>query len=235
MAGLFTDDRVAVMLWGAMPGADESDPAVWRAASAHYDAQRERVLSQALGRPGFAAQWLNRWPSLGGRAGSGWLDVDAFTAARAELVPPQRPAVAAVEDWYGGKGGAVAVAWMDGDGLAVSAWRTESLAEAWHVAESAGRVLCGVSLVREPEARVLSARPRGTRENSDALLELRRLVTDGGLRWDGSEFGDQAVAANVAELTTNQLQLKGGGDSGLLRCAAWAVQECRNNAEPLLV
>lgn len=67
-----------LLLWGAHPDSDVDDPATWRAASPHWSADRERLVSEKwkaakLGGTeiddpdpmrGWAAQYLNVWPFL---------------------------------------------------------------------------------------------------------------------------------------------------------------------------
>lgn len=73
-----------LLFWGAAPDADLDDPATWRAASPHWSADRERLVSAKWraakeGTPevddpdpmrGWAAQYLNVWPFLLAAGGS---------------------------------------------------------------------------------------------------------------------------------------------------------------------
>jgi hypothetical protein len=128
---------VLLVEWSAEPGADLDDPASWRAASPHWSARRERLISSKLARArngegdpedldddplsAFRSQWLNDWSvereaRLAGRD-EPLVSADEWAAALdLAAVPPLGASVAiAVEDWYG-KGSAVAVACRLPDG-----------------------------------------------------------------------------------------------------------------------
>lgn len=74
------DPNTLLMLWGAPPGSDFSDEAVWRAASPHWTQDRRDLIARKYAAAlagqdepefddpdpirGFAAQYLNVWPLL---------------------------------------------------------------------------------------------------------------------------------------------------------------------------
>jgi hypothetical protein len=93
-------------------------------------------------------------------------------------------------------------------------------------------VLCGVTLLREPEAKEVRAKPAGRKETATALPQLRRLLPD-GLRWDGDGLAEQMTSVQMRE-TENGLQPTAGSRSALVRCAAWAVQACLTTDEPTM-
>jgi hypothetical protein len=52
---------VLVADWGANPGEDPMDPAVWRASSPFWSEQRESFMRAQKGSDDFRSQWLNVW------------------------------------------------------------------------------------------------------------------------------------------------------------------------------
>ena len=85
----------------------------------------------------------------------------------------------------------------------------------------------------DPLARSVGAQPAGTRETASGLPNLRRLLPD-GLRWDGDDLDGQVRGTDI-RVGPAGLSVPPGAVSGVLRTAAWAVQECRNKTEPVLV
>lgn len=165
--------------WSAPEGCGLDDRGGWRAASPHWTAQRERLVSSKLaeavtGRAGadpleldpvasFRSQWLNRWPQVGAPAAVGRdepLLVDSTSwAGLVDLSVGALTArsVVAVEDFFG-RGAAVAVAGSDGDGR-VAVWgrlfpsRSEAFGYAAEVAQArpGSRLLVGASLEADPQ------------------------------------------------------------------------------------
>jgi hypothetical protein len=223
----------AVMVWAAPEDADESAAATWRAATPHYDHRRSQQMRMAYGQASFATQWLNIWRSIG-TAGT-WLQLGKWDAARTSLDIPDTPQVAVVEDGHGGDGATVALAWHDGQRCCVTAYHVHDLAAAWRHVARARRVLCGITLLREPEARALNAAGVGVKETPGALSELRRLIHDGSLAWDGDQLAEQMRRAKISEPMEGKLKVLTGAPSALVRCAAWAVQQVRDDPEPTLV
>lgn len=95
------DPNVLLLFWGAHPDADVADPATWRAASPHWTPEREALIARKYAAAlagedepefddpdpvrGWAAQYLNVWPSLiGGSQGGGvlpgWSDLSTTAA-----------------------------------------------------------------------------------------------------------------------------------------------------------
>jgi hypothetical protein len=54
----------ALFDWGALPGEDVHDPAVWRLMGPHWDRNREMAVADAADSAAFEQQWANRWPDL---------------------------------------------------------------------------------------------------------------------------------------------------------------------------
>ena len=215
-----------------LPIADEE---TWRLASPRWTPQRVRhirheirVQSESYIRSEYLCQ-----PVTGGD--DPWLNLADWDAARDEgVLPPDQPQVAVVEDGKGGEGACIALAWHDGHRVRVTAYPVAGLDDAWRHAAQAVKVRCGVTLVKEPEARALSAKPVGRKETPAALAVLRRLLPD-GLAWSGDALAEQMVKVRIREDAQGGLQVLSGAPSALVRCAAWAVQLVREDPEPLLV
>jgi len=226
-------DGVLHIEWSAAEHLDPYDEQTWRAASPRWTPQRLRhIRSEAKvhAEHYLRSEYLCQ-PSAAGA--EPWLDLVSWTRARGHLVAPDRPQVAAVEDGHRGEGASVALAWPDGDRVCVTAFHVGGLDDAWRYAATATRVLCGVTLAREPDAKQVRAKPAGRRETATALPELRRLLPD-GLVWDGDDLDEQLRALTVRE-DSGGLQPSAGARSALVRCAAWAVQACRADDEPTMV
>ena len=229
---LLRDPQVAAMVWAAPDAADQRDRDVWRAASAHWDEQRERMMALSADQPAFATQWLNQWPRGMLAAQEEWLSQQAWDACRDRgMAVPAKVQVAVVEDRRGASGGAVALAWHRDGAARVHVTRTGTLAQAWDVAAGADRVFCGASLASEPRARLLRAQPVEQRHISAALGSLRRYASEDALRWDGDDLAVQVRGVEIQHGSTG-LHVGGKAPSELLRVAAWAVHDVRA-AKPL--
>ena len=226
---------VALFEWSAPPGSDWRDEEVWRAASPRWTANRlAHLRNEVTSKPEHYIRSEYLCQAVRGGA-EPWLDFAAWAGARRDLVVPDRVQVAAVEDARGGIGGSVALAWSDAGRVCVSAWSTPSLLEAWREAGRADRVLCGITLRNESEAKELRAQLCGRRETATALPELRRLLASDGLVWDGDELDSQLRKAVVREDSIGALSVQPATPTGVMRCAAWAVQGVRVHSEPVLV
>lgn len=102
-----------LLLWGVPDGADTSDPATWRSASAYWSAARLRLMQSKFDKAvrgeadpelddpdplaGFESQYLNRWQLRRGAGGAlpGWPDLVS------ERVPPAPEALGVAADGSG--------------------------------------------------------------------------------------------------------------------------------------
>jgi hypothetical protein len=237
--------------WSVPRESPIDEPEVWRLASPHWTAQRERTVSDALERAlvgeiddvdepdpieAFRSQWLNQWPTQLVRKDKGEPlldDLSQWTEATSS-VDGFGPAVVGVEDWFG-KGAAVAVVRDAGGGQWIAAgWefprRPDAFARVAELVEQVpgSRVVVGATLVDEPAladlpiAELLTATGPRTRAG---LALLRELVAGGRLIHDpadGDELDDQFRGARVQRLSSG-LSLVGGARADLLRAVGWAV------------
>jgi hypothetical protein len=235
------------MLWCADPGADPADPGAWRAASPHWDAERELLIADAwrhvvsgmvlpdpLERDPvavFAAQYLNLWPSVEAGDRVPWLvDPVVWRAARRPgMVPPAEVLAAAVEDDFG-RGGAVAVAWRDGEGRVCVTSQGGPLPDCWARVRDVPRVVCGLSLRDSEQAAAAGASGVGSREVAAGLSVWRDLLESGRLLWDGPDRLDAEGAGItvVPSARTNQLVLRPGQEATVWRAALFAAVEAHN-------
>jgi hypothetical protein len=229
-------DGVLLIEWSAPTQLPYDDEETWRVASPRWSEKRLRhirtevkIHAEAYIRSEYLCQ-----PVLGGA--DPWLSLPDWERARRPLEEPDSPDVCVVEDGRGGDGATVGLAWRDADGVAcVTAFRVRDLAEAWRYAGTAGKVLAGVTLVNEREARELRAKPVGRKETGTALPALRRLLPD-ELHWDGDALDEQVRHLEVHETERNEISLNPRSPSALVRCAAWAVQALNaGGQEPLLL
>ena len=220
--------------WSVPRDLDIRDEETWRLASPRWTVSRVRhirneikVQSEAYIRSEYLCQ-----AQVGGE--DPWLNLADWEAARHDLDVPDHPQIAVIEDGRAGEGAAMALAWHDGHRVCVIAHHLPDLSDAWRQAATAEKVRVGVTLVKEPEARALAAKPVGRRETPTALATLRRLLPD-GLAWDSDQLAEQMVKVRIKENTQNDLQVLSGAPSALVRCAAWAVQQVREDPEPILI
>ena len=220
--------------WSVPRDLDIRDEETWRMASPRWTPQRVRHIRNEIkvqSEHYVRSEYLCQGQVAGEEP---WLNLADWEAARAGLDIPDKPQVAVIEDGRTGEGAAMALAWHDGHRVCVIAHHLPDLEDAWRQAATAQRVRVGVTLAKEPEARALAAKPVGRRETPTALATLRRLLP-GGLAWDGDQLAEQMVKVRIRETTQNDLQVLSGAPSALVRCAAWAVQQVREDPEPLLI
>lgn len=232
---ILANDEVATMIWQAPPDADISDPEVWRAASAYWDKQRESVMRLSQDQSSFATQFLNQWPAAA--TATRWMPEDRWAACRQRgLEVPAQPQIAAVDDRPGGLGAAVAYAWHDGDRTCVVAEEVDTLQEAWKRASRASHVLAGISLTKEPNARLLRATGVGSRDLPASLQALRIAVVEDSVRWDGDDLLRSMGALDVVEGRDGLRVLSTAREIAVVKVAAWAAREVRQRGEdPVLV
>jgi hypothetical protein len=245
LSGMGEDWDVLLMLWGAPRDADIGDPAVWKEASPHWSAHREKLISGKYERAmrgeadpeaddldpieGFRAQMLNVWPepsALKPLPGEPVVSTDEWEHLNGYV--PGTPTVAAIEGWFQ-QGAALTLAEQLPDGrVGVSTVTFGDTPAAVAAAQASGAptVLVGKSLA--PGLVGVEAVGGTTRQ---AVLDLRRFVDDGLLRHDGSEALTAQVLAlrTVASSDGPRLASKDRAD-GVKSCA-WAVERARQATE----
>lgn len=237
------DPETLLLLWGAVVGCDPSDPAVWRAASPYWSADREKLIrakyEKALAgendpefddpdpMKGFEAQYLNIWrirePKQVGRA---VVDSDAWSNM-VGTAPDAPPDAVAVESWFD-LGVAVAKAWDTDDGIVVTVVDCPGIPEAAKFVASLGVArppLVGTSLADHSawDAENVGVEPVSAtvrvavEEFAVAIKERRFKHARSGL------LTEQALAVRVAD-TTAGVRVASSGRADAIKAATWAIR-----------
>ena len=245
--------------WSVPPDADIADPETWRLACPRWTPQiavrYSDLYSSALSRrssdpvaddpvEAFACQYLNQWPSSVEAAqarGEPLVDLDAWQAVDIDVLL-DAPLVIVVEDNYG-TGAALAVAGRGESDPRVHietelyATRAEALERAAKLKAGYGcsRVLVGATLVRDPQAVELHAKPSGRTEIAVALSLLRELLATGRVtHWADPQLGPNPLTTQIADArvtrsATGALALVNGPRLDALRAALMALHEHEHN------
>lgn len=232
---IISNDQVCSIVWQAPPDADPMDREVWKQASAFWDSRRERVMEMSADQPSFATQFLNQWPAS--VTSSSWMPEERWNACRDKglEVPPQ-PQIAAVDDRPGGFGAVVAFAWHDGDRVCVTAEQVESLDAAWNLASRAQKVMAGMTLVKEPKARLLRAKGFGTRDLPSSLQAMRIAVMEQSVAWDGDDLARSMNLLEVVEGRDGLRVLTSANGHAAVKVAVVAAREVRQAGDdPVMV
>lgn len=243
------DDRVLLVEWSAPRGAELDDVEVWRMASPHWSAKRERTIAKAYERAmagetgdpeepdpveAFRCQWLNQWPRRVSRGGRGEPLLAAGVWDRlAELCDFEPgPAFVAIEDHHG-HGAAVAVVMERSDGrLEVGGWAEDSIDAAMVWVHKVCELHPGSLLMHGPSISVdVTGLAAGTElrgasraQISVALPLLRSLALGRRLVHDDTtSLDDQIAEARVTRLAGGGLSLVAGPRNDLVRAVAVAL------------
>lgn len=211
------DGETLLLVWGAPPDADPSDPAVWRAASPHWSDDRAAMMANKYSKAaageadpelddpdpieGFISQYLNRW-RLRAKVvlqGDPIVDEAGWDDLGGE-VPDVSPDVIGLESWFG-DGVTLVLAWhLEGDRAMVRALDFPELGEAVAVARELKcrrPWLVGASLADDPALRGVRVRPQKARTMA-AVQDLVRMLGDGVLEHDGGwHLRDQVLAVRT--------------------------------------
>jgi hypothetical protein len=234
-----------LLLWGAPPGADPGDPAVWQAASPHWSEDRRRMIADKYAKAlageadpqaddpdpmaGFCAQYLNVWQlgTVSADRGNPVVSAAEWRALSTES-PVGVPDAAAIESWFG-DGVSLALAWKSGDQVVVSVQDFEELSEAADALRASGftrRATIGASLLEEPELKGIRAR-KGQGRTGQSVQELGRLLAEGVLLHDGSDhLGSQVLAARTLPGADGP-RMASTARADALKAAVWAASSCR--------
>ena len=240
-----TDPDVLLLLWGAEVDCDPSDPAVWRAASPYWSADRERMLrakyAAALAGEddpefddpdpmrGFMAQYLNVWTIAEKRLiGRPVIEAPDWLALSLPA-PTRQPDSVAVESWYD-EGVSVALAWRQEDGsvlVHVAEHATLDGAAAYISALTLKRpVQVGTSLLQHPAWRANRVRVTGVASATRTQVgDLMRLLREGTLRHTGAD----ELTRQVTELRTTPgvdgPRIRSTERADAIKAATWAAAE----------
>lgn len=239
------DPRTLLLWWGALPGADVSDPATWKAASPYWDEDRAEFVASMYAKAlageqdpefddpdpmrGFACQYANLWTLKKSGAGRGEPVVDqpAWDRLVAE-VPFAVPDAAAIESWFE-DGVSLVLGWRCRDRVVVSATAHEDLASAvaaLKASEFRGVTMVGASLVGDPALKGLATRAGEGRVGA-AAAELRGLLREDVVRHDGQTH----LAAQVLALRTiagaDGPRMASSERADAVKATAWVIRAAR--------
>lgn len=246
LTGTEGDPETLVLIWAAPFGSDPTDPAVHRAASPHWTEDRRKMIARKLEKAlagevdpdaddpdpmaGFVAQYLNVWPlGLRGRQrGTPVVSETEWRALNAGPPPVALPDAAAIEAWFS-DGVSLALSWRDGDRVLVSATEHADLPEAVEaLGESGftGYVTVGASLVDDPALKKVRKR-KGQARTGATAGELSRLLAEGAVRHDGSEY----LAKQVLDLRTmpgaDGPRMVSHGRADAVKAIVWCITRTR--------
>ncbi|MBS2939581.1 HNH endonuclease [Nocardioides sp. J2M5] len=244
------DGETLLLVWGAPVGADLSDRAVWRAASPHWSADREKMMESKYEKAlagetdpeaddpdpieAFKAQYLNMWKLRHTKRlrGTALVEPDAW-AARTAAMPDTVPTAVAAESWFA-EGISVAIAWAttkEGPAL-VRAIDVEDAAAALELARATGYrgpLLLGASLADDPAFRTTRKKAMKARVGA-AVQDLDRLLSEGAIQHDGGEH----LTGQVLEVRTmpgaDGPRLVSNTRADAVKAVAWATSEARRRA-----
>jgi len=220
-AAMATPERVALVEWGAPADTDWTEVDTWRAASAHWDAGRQRILEaqrDLMPELHFRTQYLNQEPRAVGI--QGWVSL----AGLAEASPvPLGPVYAALEEQEGRW--VLAWAWRHQEKVHV---RVEEVGSSLRKATEAAAGLSPVAvLVHRVTARRLTDPdwPMVSVTATDHLAATRAMeamVADGRLAYAGDLLERQVTDARLG--STGALDRKASqGPIHAVQAAVWAA------------
>jgi hypothetical protein len=239
LGALTGDDTTTLLLWwGALPDADFSDPAVWKAASPYWNDERDELLTSkylaaTAAQPNlddpdpvrsFAHQYLNAWDlhetakvEHGNR-----IATEEEWAALTRPIPGHAPHAAAIESWFE-EGCALALAWRDGT---VHVTTHPSVEAAHKAAPTAVPLIVGASLVNEPTFKGQRLQ-KGTGRGAQAAMDLSRALTEGWFRHtDQAEFNQQVLDIRT-QPTPDGIRVISKTRTDALKAAMWAYNKAR--------
>lgn len=243
------DGETMLLIWSAPDGADESDPAVWRAASPHWSADRERMMASKYAKAlagevdpeaddldpmaGFRAQYLNVWQLRERRqVGTALATADDWAALAGESpdsgAPRGTPAGVAIESWPGA-GVTVAAAWrLEDDQVQVSTTAHLDVASAVAAARALGArsVVVGASLASDPAFKGMRTEAK-TATVVAAVADLARWMAEGALVHDGGEHLAEQVTSTRTKATSTGMRVTSAGPADAIKAAAWAIGQAR--------
>ncbi|HKX46753.1 MAG TPA: HNH endonuclease [Planctomycetota bacterium] len=240
------DPETLLLLWGARPGSDPADPAVWKASSPHWSDDRRKMIAAKYEKAlageddpelddpdpmrGFEAQYLNVWRLRERRSIGEPVISEAGWAALEAAAPARPPDAVAVEDWFA-RGVSVALAWRVAGRAVVAVSAYDSVAGAARAVREAGytrAVLAGSSIAGDPAWKAEAVKVEAHKGTvRGAVEDLSRLLTDDALRHNGGPD----LSAQVLELRTSpgvdgpRVRTTSAADG--VKAAVWAALAAR--------
>lgn len=250
MDALTVDDGETLLLvWAAPPGADPSDPAVWRAASPHWTDDRAEMMASKYAKAeageqdpefddvdpmqGFRAQYLCQWQlrQRKQQRGTPVAQAEKWNALAVDL-PETEPDAVAIESWFA-EGVSVALAWASSPTeVIVRAFDTEDAETAVDLVKSTGHrgaLLVGASLVDDPAFRSVRKKSMSSRV-SQSVADLDRLMREDVLRHDAGQHLTTQVLAIRTTPGADGPRLASTGRADAVKAVAWAATAARQRA-----
>lgn len=248
------DPKVLLLLWGARPGSDPSDPKVWRAASPHWSQDRHDMIASKYEKAlageddpefddpdpirGFEAQYLNIWHLREPRqAGEPVTTAEAWGELAAET-PDREPDAIAVEDWFA-EGVSVARAWRLRDGRTVVRVTGHSdVAEAVSAVVASGwatraQILVGESIADDPAWKAEGIRVTSQKGTIRTVVsDLVRLLSERALAHDGSPILAEQVLGLRTSPGVDGVRVRSTAPAEAVKAAVWAATAARTAPAP---
>jgi hypothetical protein len=245
------DPTQLLLLWAAPAGSDPSDPAVWRAASPHWSADRERLVASKYRKAlageddpefddpdpmkGFESQYLNIWHMAEVKTvGKPVVESEAWDALKV-VAPDRVPDSVAVEAWFE-DGAAVARAWRPSSGgpvvVAVTDYPDLPSAVAALAAWKRRRpVLVGASLTDHAAWKAHGVRVTKVSDSTRSQVgDLIRYLAERGFRHDGDRALTEQVLALRVSPGTDGPRIRSTERADAIKAAMWAVTEAAASA-----
>lgn len=243
------DPDVLLLLWGAPPTTtkeDAGDPVLWRAASPHWSADRERMVrakyAAALAGEedpefddpdpmrGFMAQYLNVWTIAEKRLVGRPVIEEEDWQALAAAAPASAPGTVAVEAWFD-QGVSVAEGWrseyVEGQvTVRVTDFATLDRAAAYVASLGVRRpAIVGTSLAAHPSWRRNGVRveSRGSATRTQ-VGELMRMLREGTLRHADTPALTRQVLDLRVSPGTDGPRIRSTERADAIKAATWAAQ-----------
>jgi len=237
--------------WSAQRAAELDSADVWRMASPHWTARRERLIGQRLeaARSGeledpdepdpiesFRAQWLNQWPARKVEppgANEDLLPEGTWQALAEEIEPSLASLFVSVEDDRGLGAAVAAVAVMEDGRMEVDGWRADDWDDALRDVQRLAALReirgfrVGPSLIDRATELGFAIPPADVATLAETRIGLalfRDLATSGQLVHDHTtEDLDEAVSLAQVRESPSGLHLVARGHSHLIKAMVWAL------------
>lgn len=241
------DGETLILIWAAPPGADVSQPEVWRAASPHWTPARLKMIAAKYEKAvagevdpeaddpnpmaGFCAQYLNQWPLRARPVVRGEELVSAEDWSALAVLPDVEtvPVSAAIESWFG-RGTSLALAYREDDRVIASVSGHPDMAGAVESLKASGfrgRTTIGKSLMGDPAVRRIN-RQASTQRTAAAVEDLARFLAEGALHHDGGEHLSTQVLDVRTQPGPDGARVVSSSRADAVKAAVWALTSARS-------
>lgn len=236
------DGETLILTWGAPMDADPGDPVVWRAASAHWSLEREKLVASKYAKAlagesdpefddpdpmeGFKAQYLNQWRLRERKRNKGQevMSTSAWNALATDL-PEGAPGAAAIESWFE-QGYSLALAYPHNGRVIVAVTDHPDLTSAATALKASGfrgQVIVGSSMFDDP---VLKRVPRKKGEGRTAAVvaQLQRLlVVEKVVGHNGGKHLTEQILQVRTTPGADGPRMASSGRADAIKAAVWAA------------